>query len=415
MQLRFLDSIKSIVEKGSNERKRSFFKFILSVPFWVLVASLVIGTFSVVNIFSILGARKDKSMNEYWQQGTDVRYRHMAVYASGSRSFGLFSPLTYEEAGGSLCVSDITTIRTALQNVSDSSNTSGKGNGLKDGKPQGWEDCYSSILSANVIYSSDVNEDGIKTDLSSDTSVIAVSGNFRAFHPYEYLSGGFLPEDEVDKNQIVINDVLAWTLFKSYDIVGSRITIFNEEFVIVGVVSQSTGKIDELVGNEDPQVFMYFSKLIDVYAGGFFGTSEGMSSSDLAIGCYEAMLPEEVSGVANSDMIAAIPSYSVENNNMYVISCTGRYNLKNIWNQMIPFGAMEEKYANIDFPSWEKASQLTLQYLFYDCVAILMALVLMISAIVSIILRYHARKAIPALDTLVTEEIDESEENKKDF
>jgi len=82
---------------------------------------------------------------------------------------------------------------------------------------------------------------------------------------------------------------------------------------------------------------------------------------------------------------------------------------------MIPFGAMEEKYANIDFPSWEKASQLTLQYLFYDCVAILMALVLMISAIVSIILRYHARKAIPALDTLVTEEIDESEENKKDF
>lgn len=184
MQLRFLDSIKSIVEKGSNERKRSFFKFILSVPFWVLVASLVIGTFSVVNIFSILGARKDKSMNEYWQQGTDVRYRHMAVYASGSRSFGLFSPLTYEEAGGSLCVSDITTIRTALQNVSDSSNTSGKGNGLKDGKPQGWEDCYSSILSANVICSSDVNEDGIKTDLSSDTSVIAVSGNFRAFHPY---------------------------------------------------------------------------------------------------------------------------------------------------------------------------------------------------------------------------------------
>ena len=81
------------------------------------------------------------------------------------------------------------------------------------------------------------------------------------------MSGGFLPEDPVDTFQIVINDVLAWKFFRSYDVTGHMVEIDGKLFTIIGVVEEKNTKVAELAGEQDSRAFIYFGALGALYGG----------------------------------------------------------------------------------------------------------------------------------------------------
>lgn len=405
-----VDIAKKIAKSTKNSFLESTRKFVLSVPFWVLIVSIVLLSVSIITTCTTLGERYDQRMAKYWQNNGDTRYRQMSVFARGADAAPANAPLIYIDEKTSICAQDVSLIRNSIQAAVNSTLANSGSNKKPDtnGEPSGWTDCYSTSFTTGIVYTEsfatgdgETNTGTANVDVSADCQVVAVGGNFRAFHPFEFLSGGFLPVQVSDQNQIVINDALAWKLFFSYDVAGEQVTMLGETYTIIGVVRETEGSVDETVGTTDYRVYMYFSKVENLLAAGFFGGEgagggegeEGIDASSaakLAITCYEALIPEVVTGVARTDFIGALPSYTASDPQVYVVDNTSRFLVNNVYESVIPLGELDDRIEGYSLPYWERAAILATEKLFFCYIGILLGAVLLVVAIVMLLLK--ARK-----------------------
>lgn len=376
--------IKEYLSESWTISKRRIKKMVLAAPFWVIVIALILIITGAVRAAVITSQRSERNIAEIWSQGGETGYRHVSVFARGARSEGETSPFRYIDADNSLKRSDIILIRTALQNTVDSGNLVKRKTKDPDGRPQGWEDCFSTVMTTDVVLPSENSS----TPTTATSEIVAVEGNFKTLHPFEYLSGGFLPEVGVDGYQVVLNDILAWRFFSSYDVVGYKVNIFGTDFTVCGVVSEMNDSIAETCGAEKPRAYIYFStleKTFETPAESEEGSLEGYQP--VAIQTYEALLPEAVTGVAKTDILTALPNYNASDPRFYIISNTGRYNVLNVWDFMMPFGEEKEKLAQYDLPYWERTAELAVEHLFVDGVLIVSGSVLLITGVFMAILK----------------------------
>ena len=379
--------IKDYFKETGDLNKKRFKKLVLSAHFWVILIALGLIIFGISRAAFLTYQRTDRNIAAVWQQGGTMGYRHVSVFAGGDTS-----PIQYKDADSSLKRSDIILIRKALQNTVDSGNPAKRKNEDPNGRPVGWEDCFSTTLKGYISRPAQNGSNSVP--VGTDAELIATEGNFKVFHPFKYLSGGYLPETQVDANQVVINDVLAWKFFNSYDVVGYKVEMFGEQFTICGVVSEPSDSLARTCGTYEPRAYMYFQKLEKIYSLQSSPEEEGvLGNYEVAIQVYEALLPEAVTGVAKSDITNALPSYKASDPKMYIVSNTGRYNILSVWDFCVPLGEMGEKLSAYEFPYWEKTAQLTMQHLFADAVVIASGTVLLGVGIIMAILRY--RKNIP--------------------
>lgn len=385
--MRVFNSIKEFFSKIHKNNKAKALKFILGVPLWIILIALFLIVFGFARN-SIIYNRADNDLSKYWAQGSSVSYRHMIAYARGARA-SEGSPALYIDQDVSIRRADVANIRNQLQGIVDAGRNDKKNGGLdEDGSPKYWEDCYSTDFRDVVSIPLDENTPVAPT---VDCSVVAVGGNFKVFHPFIYLSGGFLADNCVDMNQVVINDELAWRFFKSYDVIGNKITLMGETFNVAGVVRESDSSIDKTAGVREPRCYIYFQALENYYLPSFEG-EDASDNVEIAITCYEAMLPEIVKGVAISDFKNAMPSYTETNPQLYIVSATGRLGLLKIWDYMMPIGEMGEKLSGYSFPYWEKVAQLKIQNVFFNVIFIIIGFVLLFVGIVMLALKL--RKAV---------------------
>ncbi|MCR5201051.1 MAG: ABC transporter permease [Saccharofermentans sp.] len=408
-------------------QKRRIKKIILAAPFWVVLVGIALTSVGIGRYIYLKDIRYDQQMAEYWGYESAIPYRHMSVYARGARPGGETTPPIYIDTNSSLRRADILTIRTTLQNLADvSSGTGGGKGGLgQDGRPRGWEDCYSSFLMANITSIADpTSETGFS--FNTPCEIVAIDGNYSAFHPFGYMSGGFLPEIPNDNRQIVLNDVLAWKFYKSYDVLGDKVKLWGEEFTIIGVVREPNDSIARAAGTEQPRAYIYFSAMEELApleaqdistqqinnANGTAAATPTPAASaagqaaagaqlpggssdntqvrpDMAILCYEAMLPEAVRGVAKNDMSSSLANYTPANPNFYVISNTDRFGLRDSWRFMWPIGKTQTRLAPYEFPFWEKTAQLTSQHLFADEIVTSVGIITLLSGGIMAALRYR--------------------------
>lgn len=424
--MRLIDKTKKffITEKGNLGRK--LLKIVLAAPFWVISCALVLLGFGIGRSVYLKDTRLDHTVAEMWQKGSDTGFRHMSVYASGIRAQGDTSPMTYVEGGKSIHRADLSLMRQALQATSNTG--AGSNVRFKEGQLRGWEDCYSSTVKTTVSTMKH-NKSESERDLTADVELVAVGGNYKAFHPFRYLSGGFLPETPVDTYQIVINDVLAWKFYRSYNVTGNTILIGGQMFTVIGVVEAGTSKVAELAGEQEPRAFIYFGALDTIYGSGSAaaaapsdpdmidagtGPGTGTGSSDYAIQCYEAMLPELVKGVGVSDFKNALPSYSMTKPLVYVSNDTGRFSLARVLDTMFPLGETDKERSGYEFPYWERANQITEVRLFYNYVIIALGIVLLLIGVIMAALKIRAIKAVAPgeLDAAETDESMNEEEKE---
>ena len=396
--MRLIDKTKQFLNKEKGEAKKNLLKLILAVPFWIIVVSIALMAFGIGRAVYLTDTRPDQYVAEAWQNGGETGFRHMTVYAGGIRAGGDTSPLTYVEGGKSLRLADITDIRKALQS-SASTGTDSKNTTFREDRLRGWEDCYSSTVMATVDAMEYRDNLEVKK-ASSDCQIVAVGGNYKAFHPFRFLSGGFLPETPVDNYQIVINDVLAWKFYRSYDVVGNHIMINDKIFTIIGVVEEKNTKVAELAGEQAFRAFIYFGTLESLYKNDsddlsdFAEYSTSSNYLDYAVQCYEAMLPELVKGVAVADFKNALPSYSLTNPQVYVVNNTGRFGVARVFDTMFPLGETDRERLGYEFPYWETAAEMTEDRLFYDYVIVGLGIVLLLIGSVMIGLKLRARKTV---------------------
>ena len=423
----FKDSIKEYFSESAYLNKKRVKSIVLAAPFWVILAAVILIAAGFIRINTLTSARQDQYMADYWGQGADVGYRQMSVFARGARPVDDTTPLLYVSSDISLRKADIPVIRAAIQGTVDASNPNlpDKAKGLdSDGSPKGWEDCYSSTVTANVTL---VEEDKSTTKdtiiPNTDAEIIGVGGNYKAFHPFRFLCGGFLPEVQIDRNQIVINDIMAWYFFKSYDVSGRKVEIGGETFTVIGVVEEMNSSIDDMAGADKPRAYVYFDRLMllvpsdvstgtadayaDLPADGAAGSSGSSNADVLAIQCYEAMMPELVKGVAITDIKNALPTYALTDPKIFVVSNTDRYTLTSVWDWVFPLGESQSQLTGYELPYWERAAQLTITRVFYDMVMIAAGAVLLIIGGIMVALRFRKQK--PATEAAIEEEKTEEE------
>ncbi|MBQ4271385.1 MAG: ABC transporter permease [Clostridiales bacterium] len=386
--------IRDYFKETGDIGKRRFKKLVLSAPFWVITIALALIITGVVRYTVLTGNRADTRMAEVWSQGSDTPYRHVVVYARGARREGPTSPLSYIDQDVSLSRKDILTIRDSLQNIVDSQDKGKKDKGVdSEGRPKDWEDCFSSFLTASVTEV--LGDDAGRSPISTDTQVVAIEGNYPAFHPFVYLSGGFLPEVPVDQDQIVLNDVLAWRFFNSYDVIGNRVSIFGHEFVVTGVVKENDSFIDKDCGSGEPRAYIYFTAL-EKYAPldstiqtDPDGDSEQTTETEIQFGinCYEAMLPEMVNNVSVTDVKNSLPNFNNADPKLYVVSQTGRLNIFKVWDYMLPMGESQSLIEGYEFPLGERAITATISRLFIDIILVLAGTALLFLGIIIAIMR----------------------------
>lgn len=418
--MQFIDKTKELWNTEKGNAKRNLLKLILAVPFWLIVIAMFLMAFGIGRAIYLIDTRPDQQVAEVWQSNSETSFRHMSVFAGGIRAQGDISPMTYQEGGKSIHLADIALIRQALQSSSDTGSAAGNKNiQYTEGKQlRGWEDCYSSTVMATVEALSVV--DGLEvTSGKSDAQLVAVGGNYKAFHPFRYLSGGFLPETPVDTNQIVLNDVLAWKFYHSYDVVGNRVMINGEMFTIIGVVEERTTKVAELAGEQETRAFIYFGALGSIYdaTGESDVDGEGTFSApaDFAIQCYEAILPELVKGVGVTDFKNAMPNYSLSNPQLYVCNNTGRFGVTRVFDTVFPLGETDRERLGYEFPYWERAAQLTEDRLFYDYTITGLGIILLLIGISMIGLKLRAKMAVKPGELEAVDEESAAEREEKEL
>lgn len=418
--MRLIEKTKELLEKEKGNFRRNFLKLILAVPFWLILGALVLIGFGVGRAFYLTDTRPDQYVAEAWQNGSETAFRHMTVYAGGIRPGGDTTPMVCAEGNKSIRLADITEMRKSLQSSASTGTEAGNKNiTFREDRLRGWEDCYSSTVMAK-IQAIEVRE-GLEVETgSADVQIVAVGGNYKAFHPFRYLAGGFLPETPVNTHQIVINDVLAWKFYRSYDVVGHTLIINGEMFTIIGVVEEKNTKVAELAGEQQNRAFIYFGILESVFkkdqdsedsGNGDYGdyttgySNVGNGYVDYAIQCYEAMLPELVKGVGVTDFKNALPNYSLSNPQYYVANNTGRFTVTRVFDTMFPLGETDRERLGYEFPYWETAAQMTEERLFYDYTIVGFGIILLLVGLITIALKFRAKKAVaPEELELVSEE-----------
>ena len=395
---------------------KTFKNVVLTAHFWVILIAVALMITSGILIFNTLNARRDQDLGKIWQNDGKTSFRQMSVFAQGNRK-DIYAPLEAIDEKSLTWKSVMDNengIRKKLQGTVDSGKTIVTKPGQQI-KPRGWEDCFSTtfMTKGNITKEATINGEIKTADVEFESEVVAVGGNFAAFHPYEYMDGGFLPIDVKDPYQIVINDELAWKLYRSYSVVGEKIQVFGEDCTIVGVVREKRTSIDKISGASEPRLFCYFSTVRDLKEKGYFDAAAeadkdskaAASYSDIAITCYEAFLPEVVKGVARSDMLAAMPSYNMQDPQYLITSNTGRFRVDKVYDFVMPLGEFQAKYSCYEFPYWERTAQLSTERLFVMEAVGVAGVILFIIGIIIAILRL--RKPGGKFDTVEEDEPEE--------
>ncbi len=355
--------------------KGFFQKLFRGLPFVFAAVALCAILFSAIRITLLKTPQYDQYAAERWTSDSGRSYRQVSVIAR-SQLQGSGLPPLFIDPGVSLNKNSITELRTAIETIVASSGGKDDKKGSDSKKSPGareWVDAY--YADARAYLQGMI--DGQDTGTASEAVVTGISGNYRLFHPRQLLAGSFLSEEPLEPQNIVLNEPLAWLLFKSTDVVGQSIRIGSEEFSIIGVVREPSEKIDIAAGMDKPRAYIYFDRLADIdpnsdnaraindssefYPGD--PAAEGSNADNIGIFCYEAVLPDPIDGIALNDLKSSLMTYVPSEENFYFVNNTDRFGLLRIASGVFPIGQDALTRSKFTFPESEISAQITEQHL----------------------------------------------------
>lgn len=263
----------------------------------------------------IAGALPDQQIREKWAPKGSIPYAQVSAYMSDTAAVAVDSIfMTRVNIDKSLVENSITSER---ENV------------------RLWTDAFSTSQRL-ISVSSD--------KASSDANMIATGGDFFLFHELDMLYGSCYSDGDIMHDRVVIDETLAWRLYGSPNIAGKPVTINGKYFYIAGVFRQSDNSDIKKVYGEKPRIFMSYQGL------------ELMEDAVPAFTCYEACLPNPVTGVGQKIFAEALnpDEYSER-----IVENSARYGLKNRFTIISEFGMRSVVDNSVFYPFWENAARIT--------------------------------------------------------
>lgn len=272
--------------------------------------------------------------------------------------------------------------------------------GLEQKKKKGgyWTDAYAALGTLTVQSDRE----------SSDATMVAIGGDFFAFHPYRLLSGSYLNPDDLMQDRVVIDHELAWKLFGGTDLKGQTVKINGKPYYVAGVIERESDKFtqralngQESAGSEaqkktgtPPLLFMSYTAYAGLGSGSTGPTvptggdtaaasgklaPAGASAADTAdsgslasgdsaaLSCYEIAMPNPISKFA-----ANIVSEGFKANSPVIVENSARYDFMSIWSMFKNLGRRSVVTSPVIFPYWENAARVSEVYVARQYVFILL-------------------------------------------
>lgn len=400
---------KNIADKLISSIRTGFKKVVFALPFLILAAAIFGTVFSGIRIAQIKSNQHAQTAADRWAGDSGKRYRQVSLFSQGQAQPNGAPPL-YIDAERSIDTATLAVIRESLNTIVESSASEAEKNLKKKDKKEEkppmsklWTDAYSSEAKAQLF--AVIGEKTSET--SVETAITGVSGNYSLFHPMEILSGSFLSTEVIDSQDIVINEQLAWNMFKSYEVIGLKIIIGSRAYSIVGVVRESASESDLLAGSDKARAYIYFEELANLIEGGGIesriplsgnnyadaGETDPLTQDDLAIMCYEAVLPDQISGIAENDLKSSVASYNASTQNFLIISNTGRFGLLRLADGVFPVGENSAVQSKFTYPTWELSAQIaeTLLVFWWTILLVSVLLIPLTTLCVYLTVRKYAR------------------------
>ncbi len=188
-------------------------------------------------------------------------------------------------------------------------------------------DAYSGSASVSVV-----TDHG-----SAQVSAIGVGGNFFYFHPLRLRSGAYIAERDLMDDLVVLDETLAWRLFGGMELTGMTLYINGEPFVVAGVVAMEEDFATDRALSREGSLFLSYSALHRL-------------NGELKVDCYEAVLPDPISGYARGMLEQLLPAGEET-----IVENSGRFSPERLWRIIGSFGERSMRSRAVVYPYWENA------------------------------------------------------------
>ncbi len=220
-----------------------------------------------------------------------------------------------------------------------------------------WQDAYSAVGRLHVS----------SEKANVEASVIAVGGDFFAFHPLYLLSGDYLHADDLMKDRVLLDEELAWALFGGMELQGMAVRIEGRPFLVAGVIEREKDKASQAAYTAGQGLYMNCESFM------------ALTEKENAITAYELVMPEPVENFAVNIAREKFPIGRGE-----VLQNTGRFSCGRLFGILRDMDRRAMQGMGMIYPYWENAARMTEN----RCARLLLtAVLLLIVPAVSLIVR----------------------------
>ncbi|MBE5937554.1 MAG: ABC transporter permease [Lachnospiraceae bacterium] len=204
-------------------------------------------------------------------------------------------------------------------------------------------DSYSTFGTANIS--------GTRNTSTTTVNVTAIGGDYFFIHPDELLTGGYISENDLMPDRVVIDEQTAWSLYGSTDVTGKYLMIGTEPYYIAGVIRPHDSEASVKTYGNRSRIYMLF----DAYK---------KINETAAITCYEIVYPDmitnyaynklnETLGVMNDNPVLEEEESTADNPNIHVINMSTRFKVSSLWKVITSYGERSSQTDGIIYPNWE--------------------------------------------------------------
>lgn len=175
--------------------------------------------------------------------------------------------------------------------------------------------------------------------------LVAVSGDFFLFHPYELVSGSYFADfNDENHDGLVIDTLVAWKLFGGMDCAGMTVDIGGRAYIVRGVIRADEERFSDTVGEGDATIFVSY----DAYK-----TILGKDATP-TIDSYELLIKNPVPGFAYDTLKTALGE---DDSNYGLVDNTMRYRLGSRLSRLGGFFTQTMNNKLIVYPYWENRAR----------------------------------------------------------
>ncbi|MBO4862735.1 MAG: ABC transporter permease [Eubacterium sp.] len=362
---------------------------IMLVDIILLIAAAILNGLRISDsklIYSQLAA-------ERWQTG-DTKYSQISIFTDSKNTF-------YK--------TDIESMRSQINKKLYDDNFI-----TEDSSSRAWIDAYSGQTEASLR----------KDQSSLNVNVYAVGGDYFLIHPLKLKAGSYPDLTSPDSNQILLDEYVAWNLFGGSNLAGMKLWIGDDIYTVTGVVKvEDDDPTRQAYGNKN-SVYIPIEAFLKSKRNDSFQSEE---EKNVAINCYEAVLPNRVQNYAlntvaeaagiqfESDEEKAKKKSQLIFEGREIVENTGRYNAVSLIKNNKSREYVDMKTSDIVYPYWENVAR-TEQVSQYKRLKVCIALLVLpfLSFIALLIWLYMKRNILKKPFALLKNKIDNKIEEHKE-